>query len=551
MRLTFVLGLLVLLSCSSNDAPAARVGSASFAGVAWVAPDREGKLLLSWAAATDPNADASRLRYRVYASTIAHKSTSFPAQLTTLAGLTSVAVEARPLNARHYVTVRVVDEAGLEDANTVERSAVAFPDSNPPVFGGLTTISNAPNAGATLSWDPAIDDGSPAEAITYEVFGGSSAGGVDFGKVLGTTAPGVTTITLSRQGMPGEQRLFAVRARDAAGNGDANTKAVAGTLGPDGQPPVFGGCGSVTATGPTSLVASWGAATDDYTPADKLAYDVFVTPAVTPSGPAASVVGKLEVVVKGLTAGATYSVTCHARDAANNSDTNSTSRSITMNSDATPPVFAGLTTTTAFDPIFRSVTLNWLAATDNVTQPSALVYDVYESVTPGTEHFGAAPKATSAPGATSITLNDLAANTALYWVVRARDQAGNVDGNAIERTQTTNVSFSLNVLPTLVSDCAVVGCHVSGIATGGLVMSPAFAHGNLVNVPAGEKNAAWNYRVEPSSPTTSYLYRKVAPASENLTFVGNRMPAPATGNTLSAAETALMKQWITDGAPNN
>ncbi len=48
----------------------------------------------------------------------------------------------------------------------------------------------------------------------------------------------------------------------------------------------------------------------------------------------------------------------------------------------------------------------------------------------------------------------------------------------------TNVSFSIDVQGAIfANDCGVVGCHVPGSPTGGLILAPGFAYAQIVNVP--------------------------------------------------------------------
>jgi hypothetical protein len=77
-------------------------------------------------------------------------------------------------------------------------------------------------------------------------------------------------------------------------------------------------------------------------------------------------------------------------------------------------------------------TLSWDPATDDVTPSSQIVYDVYYATAPGRENF-AKPTWTTARGATSFTTPGLSASAPAYFVVRARDRAGNEDGNRVER----------------------------------------------------------------------------------------------------------------------
>jgi hypothetical protein len=106
--------------------------------------------------------------------------------------------------------------------------------------------------------------------------------------------------------------------------------------------------------------------------------------------------------------------------------------------DTTPPTFAGLKSATTCIPgpigggRTTSYHLSWDPARDNRTPPGQIVYDVYQATTAGGEDFSA-PTYTTAPGATSFDTPQLPTDQTFYFVVRARDRAGNSDSNMVER----------------------------------------------------------------------------------------------------------------------
>lgn len=106
--------------------------------------------------------------------------------------------------------------------------------------------------------------------------------------------------------------------------------------------------------------------------------------------------------------------------------------------DHRPPVFAGLKSATTCIPgpigggSTSSYHLAWDPAKDNVTPSAKIVYEIYQATKPGGEDFST-PTYTTAPGATSFETPQLTTNNSFYFVVRARDRAGNEDSNAVER----------------------------------------------------------------------------------------------------------------------
>ncbi len=102
--------------------------------------------------------------------------------------------------------------------------------------------------------------------------------------------------------------------------------------------------------------------------------------------------------------------------------------------DQTPPTFDGAQTAKVVSS--TDIDLTWTAATDDVTASANIIYMIYISTTPVGENF-LTPNYTTAAGATTYTVTGLNPTTTYYFVVRAKDEAGNVDTNTVERSATT------------------------------------------------------------------------------------------------------------------
>jgi hypothetical protein len=106
--------------------------------------------------------------------------------------------------------------------------------------------------------------------------------------------------------------------------------------------------------------------------------------------------------------------------------------------DGNPPRFDGLQSATTCIPgpvgggTTTSYHLAWIAATDDRTRSSQIVYDVYQAGKAGGEDFSS-PTYTTRRGATSFDTPALPTGESVYFVVRARDRAGNRDSNVVER----------------------------------------------------------------------------------------------------------------------
>jgi hypothetical protein len=525
----------------------------TFAGVTAVAPISESALLVVWNAGSAPDDPTAPIRYRVYEGSSAKPLLYTTPLLQTSAGALSAVIGGLSADTTYTFGARAVDPVGIADANTIQKTGKTAKDTTVPVFGGVKTAAPGAGGAVALSWDPATDDLTPAPAMTYLVYASATTGGEDFSTPTLTTGPGATSASVTRLPDATKARFFVVRARDAAGNVDTNTKELSAEPAPDVTAPVFGGCTFATTLQAITIGVSWTAATDDVSDPVNMTYDVFES---TSAGvfdftkPFATVHGADTVVLPSLMTSTTYYFVCRAKDEAGNEDDNTVEVSATTGSNPVPPVFAGIDLPSFVgDPVGRTATLSWQAAVDT-TPPAQMVYDVYESQTMGGEDFTKPPAVTSAPGALTITVTGLPPNTTTYFVVRARDLDGNRDSNVVEASLPTNVSFELNVQPIFSDDCGVVGCHVPGNPTGGLILAEGFAYSQIVNIAAGE-SAALNY-VTPADPTDSYLAVKI---NYNGLFAtkgkASLMPAPATGSTLSPAEIATIANWIAQGAVNN
>ncbi len=87
-------------------------------------------------------------------------------------------------------------------------------------------------------------------------------------------------------------------------------------------------------------------------------------------------------------------------------------------------------------------------------------------------------------------------------------------------------------------------CHdgSSGALPGAMNLSPGNSYANLVNVFSREVSLA---RVAPGDPEGSYPFRKLTGSG----ITGQRMPFG--GPFLDDATIAMIRSWITSGAPNN
>lgn len=138
-------------------------------------------------------------------------------------------------------------------------------------------------------------------------------------------------------------------------------------------------------------------------------------------------------------------------------------------SDPVPPTAPG--SPAAVNGGSTQINLSWTAATDNVTQPSALIYEICQSTSAGGCATFTATFVTAA-GAASFNAPGLNPSTTYYYRIRARDTANNAGIETAEFSATTAAPGIVNT-PTY---SPVAGTYSSGqnvsisTSTGGAII---------------------------------------------------------------------------------
>jgi hypothetical protein len=339
------------------------------------------------------------------------------------------------------------------------------------------------------------------------------------------------------------------RCPSTAGNADENDTELGAMSGADETPPVFGGCRTVSNVKANGALLVWDPATDDTTPAEEIEYRIYafavpVDEDTTFTEPAQVFTGVESAQVNALLEATDYRVICRAADKKGNEDDNLLIRRFTTLEDGQPPTFAGVDTV-----VVRSTEadVTWNAATDNQTEQTDIVYNVYVAETAGEQTFDV-PTDTSLPGAAGMTIFNLPSNSDVHFVVRAVDEGGNEDENTKEVKKRTLVSFEQDVQPIFTVNCARDGCHKRPAPLQGQNLEPGFAYDNIVGVPV--QGLPGNIRIDPNSQvrTDSYLYRKI---TNTPVIAGTQMPPPITGIVLSMEQIDTIGLWIEQGAERN
>lgn len=394
---------------------------------------------LAWTTATDNQSASSDIVYLIYMSTTSGGEDFTTPSFTTSSGATTYTATGLDPSINYYFVVRARDKMGNVDGNIVEYFAT--PDITPPTFIGLASANTISTTQIDLDWTAtaATDDVTTSSNIEYLIYVSLTLGGENFTIPSFITSPGATTYSVTGLN-PTTDYYFVVRARDEAGNVDSNiVEYLATTLTPtDVTLPTFGGLDTATASTTTlEIDLSWTAATDDTSASANITYLVytstasggqnFAVPDFTTSA------GVTTYTITGLQSATEYFIVVRARDEAGNVDTNTIERSA-VTPDTQPPAFGGVAGATAISS--SQIDISWTAATDDLSASANIVYLVYMSTTSGGQNFGTA-NYTTVPGAVTYSVTGLLSSTTYYFVVRAVDEAGNIDTNLIEQSATT------------------------------------------------------------------------------------------------------------------
>jgi hypothetical protein len=118
-------------------------------------------------------------------------------------------------------------------------------------------------------------------------------------------------------------------------------------------------------------------------------------------------------------------------------------------------------------------------------------------------------------------------------------------------------TFTSDVEPILDRYCGVVGCHVPGGATGGLILASGYAYASLLTdagPPEARSFPGLRY-VEPGDPSSSFLSIKIHAdrlmAQQDLTDagLGSLMPPPQTQSSIGDADIDKIDNWISGLTP--
>jgi hypothetical protein len=521
-----------------------------FAGIASISPASTTSVLLVWPPATDDKTPADSIRYAVYlADASGQEHFKSPDAIVPKGGISYLATGLDETKT-YYAVVRAIDGDGNQDENTVEKKGAPAADTMPPDFGGAKAATPKTGGEVEVSWAAAADDLSATDAITYRVWVSDATPVDTTGAPAFVTTPGALTADLPLP-IPTTTYHFVVHAVDAAGNEDANKVEVSSKPGHDGNPPTFAGCTKASAVDAGDVALAWDPGEDDTTPVDQIAYTAYAFESSSQSHDFSKAavqqtfIGMNGGTVGGLKADTTYYFVCRAADLTGNEDQNKIEVHAKTPNDTSPPVFAGITSATLVaGSETTQVTLAWDEATDDQTAPAQIKYDVYQALTSGGETFATATKTVTGVTTAVVTVNPA---TTYYWIVRARDLAGNqntLPRPELEANGTSWVSFATNIQAAIAGSICT-NCHSSAVVGG--------------NHPFMDVNDAWDELrsydpnvVKPRDHADSLLF-----INTNWDPIQNNCPAmpagpPANCNfKLKQNQIGWIADWIDQGGLNN
>jgi chitodextrinase len=326
-------------------------------------------------------------------------------------------MNAKPL-ARFFLHLLLAATVpAIAAASTTKIMSGATPDSQAPTTPASLSASSVTSTSVALSWTASTDD---VAVATYDLYSGSM--------LAGSSASSSAAI---QNLLPGTSYTFSVRARDAAGNASAASKAVTVTTlsSNDVSPPSApANLAWSNAGGTVTLV--WSASTDDV---GVIAYDLYFGSFYL------GAFGETSLAMLGFKAGTPYTFTVKARDAAGNVSVASNTATVLLaaDRDTTPP--SAPTKLAVANVTSTSVTLSWTASTDDV---GVVLYQVYAGATVAATTFGT----------TSAAISGLTPATSYAFTVKALDAANNVSAAsaAVSVTTPAAADFTLSSSPATV-----------------------------------------------------------------------------------------------------
>ncbi|MBI2891813.1 MAG: hypothetical protein HYY13_13650 [Nitrospirae bacterium] len=333
-----------------------------------------------------------------------------------------------PSNTSSAITAKAIDSAG--NVSSVSNTLTYLHDNLLP-SGGLVT-DGGPNDvasqkgtwGMTAVWS-GFTDANGIASYEYNLSvspncQGEKIASNDVGLVTSRATGGLTLAN-------GVTYYNCVRARDTVGNSGAwvASNGILVDTTPPNAPTYLETVPSSPASNDKPTIKGWAEA--------NATIQVFDDGNLIGTG-SAPVNGSFSVgATTAVTANAMNTITAKATDAAGN--VSGSSNGLVYVHDSIAPTFAGAGTASMVSS--TQIDLTWTAATDALTPQGSIVYLICRNTTYGACASNFTTTYTTTAGATSYSATTLNSGTRYFFVIRARDQAGNVDTNVVEKSAYT------------------------------------------------------------------------------------------------------------------
>lgn len=404
---------------------------------------------LSWSKATDNYSAAGDITYSVYYSTSNNISTVSEMNsngirfLNASADIASCTVTGLTPGTTYYFNIMVKDEFSLPAAYVAVSRATQADTTAPTV--GILSVSAVTLTSVSLSWTAATDNYSTSLNTYYAVYYSTSD---NISTIADAEANGIlardyqnSPRSHSITGLtPNTQYYFNVIAKDQYDNKAAYTK-ISYSTSADITGPVPGNSGilSTVAASETQIDISWTAAVDNYSNSSNVLYAVYVSTTNNISTVANAEANGTKIMdyaanttsysATGLNFNTQYYFNVVVKDEYNNKSIYSSSSETTYG-DSSAPTAGGSGVLSVSVLSERTVSLSWVAASDNLASSSSLEYAVYYSTSNNISTVSdAEANGTKSMDYTANTIShivgSLTEETTYYFNVIVKDTAGN------------------------------------------------------------------------------------------------------------------------------
>ncbi|TKJ47212.1 hypothetical protein CEE34_04755, partial [Candidatus Aerophobetes bacterium Ae_b3a] len=396
-----------------------------------------GSIRLDWTASS-PETNVSQ--YNIYRA-ITTQGQNFASPLNNVsAGTTTYTDSATSDGVIYYYVVRAQDAVGNIETNTNE--AIATADGTAPPSPSNLTATATPGLSIELSWTDSTPEDEVTDVSQYNIYRATSSGGQSYSSPAYTAPWGVTSY-IDSSCTDSQTYYYVVRAQDAAGNVETNTNETSATAFGDLPPPPTNLVATAIAGGNIQL--SWIASSPQTNVSQYNIYRAITSKGQNFASPLTNVSAGTTTYTDSATSdGVIYYYVVRAQDDIGNIETNTNEATATAD-DTPPPSPSNL----AAAPITEGgIQLTWTAS---VSETDVSQYNIYRATSSGGQNYSS-PTYTVSVGITSYIDSSCTDSQTYYYVVRARDAAGNTDSNTNEAWATAGSAFSVNQIYTKYQD---------------------------------------------------------------------------------------------------